>query len=137
MIGAMPAPVFAFIFNIGPFELLLLGAVSVMLFGGDLPDVARKAGVLVGKLRAVAADLRRQFDESDHVREVKDVAHGVKGDIDDLERSARSTRDLITPPRDDDEGDDARERRRRAFHEEPQGLPAPDDDDEEEEDERD
>ena len=29
--------------NIGPLELLLLGAAAVLLFGGDLPDVARKA----------------------------------------------------------------------------------------------
>lgn len=45
--------------NIGPFEVLLLVAVAVMLFGGDLPDAARKAGRLMAKLRATASELGR------------------------------------------------------------------------------
>ena len=49
--------------NVGPFELLLLVAVAVMLFGGDLPDAARKAGRLVARLRATASELGRAVYE--------------------------------------------------------------------------
>ena len=49
--------------NIGPFEVLLLVAVAVMLFGGDLPDAARKAGRLVARLRATASELGRAVYE--------------------------------------------------------------------------
>ncbi len=124
---AMP-PFLAF-FNIGPFEIMVLGAVSIMLFGGDLPDVARKAGVLVGKLRATAADLRRQLDDASQVREVKTMVEDVKADVTELERQAEETRDMLAPPRLQNGDDDERERRRRAFHEEPQGMPSSDVDD--------
>lgn len=53
-------PVLAF-FGIGPFELLLLAALAVMLYGGDLPDMARKAGRLLARLRAISADLSREL----------------------------------------------------------------------------
>ena len=44
--------------NIGFLELLLLTLAAVMLFGGDLPGVARKAGTLLGRLRSTADDLK-------------------------------------------------------------------------------
>jgi len=52
------------ILNIGPLELLLLGAAAVLLFGGDLPDVARKAARLAGRLRGMTNDLTREFKEN-------------------------------------------------------------------------
>ena len=55
----MPAPVLLF-FDIGPMEFLIIAAAAVMLYGGDLPDVARKAGASLRKLRGVAEDLKRQ-----------------------------------------------------------------------------
>jgi sec-independent protein translocase protein TatA len=48
--------------DIGPIELLLLAAAAVMLFGGELPDMARRAGKALGKLRATARELSRQID---------------------------------------------------------------------------
>jgi Sec-independent protein translocase protein TatA len=48
--------------DIGPIELLLVIAAAVMLFGGDLPDVARRAGQALGRLRATAQDLARHID---------------------------------------------------------------------------
>ena len=52
------------ILNIGPLELLLLGAAAVLLFGGDLPDVARKAARMAGRLRGMTNDLTREFREN-------------------------------------------------------------------------
>ncbi len=47
-------------FDVGATELLVVAALAVMLYGGDLPDVARKAGSTVKRLRGVADDLKRQ-----------------------------------------------------------------------------
>jgi Sec-independent protein translocase protein TatA len=49
------------ILNIGPFELLLLSAAAVLLFGGDLPEVARKAAAMAGRLRAMTTNLTREM----------------------------------------------------------------------------
>jgi len=50
--------------NVGPLELLIIAAAAVMLFGGDLPDTARKAARMVVRLRALAADLGREFSNT-------------------------------------------------------------------------
>ncbi|HEX5009975.1 MAG TPA: twin-arginine translocase TatA/TatE family subunit, partial [Planctomycetota bacterium] len=47
-------------FDVGATELLVVAVLAVMLYGGDLPDVARKAGTTVKRLRGVADDLKRQ-----------------------------------------------------------------------------
>ncbi|MBM3985516.1 MAG: hypothetical protein FJ296_07500 [Planctomycetes bacterium] len=48
------------LFDIGAMELILVAVLAIMLYGGDLPDVARKAGATVRRLRGVADDLKRQ-----------------------------------------------------------------------------
>ncbi len=48
------------LFDIGAMELILVAILAIMLYGGDLPDVARKAGATVRRLRGVADDLKRQ-----------------------------------------------------------------------------
>ena len=47
-------------FDVGATELLVVAVLAVMLYGGDLPDVARKAGSTMKRLRGVADDLKRQ-----------------------------------------------------------------------------
>jgi len=47
-------------FDVGFGELLLVVVLAVMLYGGDLPDVARKTGQQIRKFRSVAEDLKRQ-----------------------------------------------------------------------------
>lgn len=47
-------------------ELLVMAAVAVMLFGGDLPATARKAAQAVGRLRSLAAELGREFSSDEH-----------------------------------------------------------------------
>ena len=48
--------------DVGPIEMLVLAVAAVMLFGGDLPDIARRAGQIVGRLRSAATDLTREID---------------------------------------------------------------------------
>jgi len=48
--------------DVGPVEALVIAVAAVMLFGGDLPDIARRTGHYIGRLRAAANDLARQFD---------------------------------------------------------------------------
>ena len=59
------------ILDIGMLELMLLGIASIMLFGGDLPDVARKAGRWLGRLRATADELKRQIDMPEELRDAR------------------------------------------------------------------
>ena len=47
--------------DVGPVEMLVLAIAAIMLFGGDLPDIARRAGQIVGRLRSAATDLTRQL----------------------------------------------------------------------------
>ena len=47
-------------FDVGAGEMLLVVLLAIMLYGGDLPDVARKAGASIRKLRGVADDIKRQ-----------------------------------------------------------------------------
>ena len=47
-------------FDVGASEMILVVVLAIMLYGGDLPDVARKAGASVRKLRGVADDIKRQ-----------------------------------------------------------------------------
>jgi len=51
-------------FDIGMSELILVALLAIMLYGGELPDVARKAGQTVRRLRGVADDLKRQITVS-------------------------------------------------------------------------
>jgi Sec-independent protein translocase protein TatA len=48
--------------DIGPIELMIVLAAAVMLFGGDLPDIARRAGQFVGRLRSSAQEFTRDLD---------------------------------------------------------------------------
>ena len=48
--------------DVGPVEMLVLAIAAIMLFGGDLPDIARRAGQIVGRLRSAASDLTRELD---------------------------------------------------------------------------
>jgi Sec-independent protein translocase protein TatA len=94
--------------NIGPFELLIMAAAAVMLFGGDLPQTARKVARMVGRLRGMAADLGREFTD--------EMPKAPNLDMDlDLKRLARLENSRYTPQplpeaskeTDPDEGDPA------------------------------
>lgn len=47
--------------TLGPVELAIFGVVAVVLFGGNLPDVARKLGASYASLRSSLSDVQREF----------------------------------------------------------------------------
>lgn len=81
-------PFLAFL-NIGTFELLLVLVVAVVLFGGDLPDVARKAARVVGRMRAMANDIGRELNRPDLERRMGVDLQDVRDEIRDVEANIR------------------------------------------------
>ena len=49
--------------GIGSFEMVLLGIVAVILFGGRLPEVARSLGQTYGQFRKGLDELKTNFDQ--------------------------------------------------------------------------
>ena len=54
-------------FGLGPFEVVLIGAIAVMLYGKRLPEVGRSVGQGIGELRKQMAALSRDMDLAGHV----------------------------------------------------------------------
>jgi len=51
-------------FGLSPFELAVIGILAVVLFGGNLPDVARKFGASYAQLRRSMQDVQQQFRQA-------------------------------------------------------------------------
>jgi sec-independent protein translocase protein TatA len=51
--------------NIGPIEILLVLGAAVLLFGGDLPETARKLGTFMARARSAANDIKRTVYEAE------------------------------------------------------------------------
>jgi sec-independent protein translocase protein TatA len=51
------------LFDVGGGELVLIGVVALLLFGGDLPKVMRQVGRVVADLRRQAESLTSEFRE--------------------------------------------------------------------------
>jgi len=49
-------------FGLGPFEIVLIGAIAVMLYGKRLPEVGRTFGKTVGDLRRQWQTLSRELE---------------------------------------------------------------------------
>ncbi|MFT7463130.1 MAG: Sec-independent protein translocase protein TatA [Pseudohongiellaceae bacterium] len=77
--------------NIGPLELLLLGAAAVLLFGGDLPDVARKAARMAGRLRGMTNDFTREFHEHDDLKDSLRPPPELRNPLKDLKKLSLDT----------------------------------------------
>ena len=54
-------------FGLGPFEIVVIGAIAVMLYGKRLPEVGRTVGKTVGDLRRQWSTLARELDVAAHV----------------------------------------------------------------------
>ena len=54
-------------FGLGPLEIVVIGAIAVMLYGKRLPEVGRTVGRTLGELRRQWGDLSREFDLAAHV----------------------------------------------------------------------
>lgn len=54
-------------FGLGPLEIVLIGALAVMLYGKRLPEVGRSVGQSLGELRKQMTSLKREMDISAHI----------------------------------------------------------------------
>jgi sec-independent protein translocase protein TatA len=54
-------------FGLGPFELVVIGAIAVMLYGKRLPEVGRTFGQTIGELRKQWATLSKELDVTAHM----------------------------------------------------------------------
>lgn len=90
--------------DIGPWELLFVAIGAILLFGGDLPDVARRAGRTLGRLRGMASDLTRSANLPPDVhqlprgtpqlpKEVRRLPEDVKEIADEIQRPPDTTSD--------------------------------------------
>ncbi len=67
------------LFDIGPMEFMIVVAAAIMLFGGDLPDVARKAGRTVRKLRTLASETARNLQDPAGIGSLPGLAEFKQG----------------------------------------------------------
>jgi len=54
-------------FGLGPIEIVVIGAIAVMLYGKRLPEVGRTVGQGIGELRKHMATLSRDMDLAAHL----------------------------------------------------------------------
>jgi len=54
-------------FGLGPLEIVVIGALAVMLYGKRLPEVGRTVGQGIGELRKQMATLSRDMDLAAHL----------------------------------------------------------------------
>ena len=53
-------------FGLSPFEMMVIGVIAVVLFGGNLPDVARKAGAIYREFRGRLNEVQREFRAAEY-----------------------------------------------------------------------
>jgi sec-independent protein translocase protein TatB len=87
-------------FDIGWSELLVIAVVAIVVVGPkELPRMMRTFGQYAGKLRSMAADFQRQFDEAmreSELEEVRKAIHSVR-DAPPLDLSASIDKPLMLP----------------------------------------
>jgi len=54
------------LFDVGGGELFVLALIALLLYGGELPKVARKVGRVVGDLKRQADNITREWRELDY-----------------------------------------------------------------------
>jgi len=72
VVGGEYMSVFGFLPSVGPWELILILAIALIIFGpGKLPEVGRSLGKTINEFRRASVDIKKQIEEE--VREVKQV----------------------------------------------------------------
>jgi sec-independent protein translocase protein TatA len=81
-------------FGLGPFEMVVIGVVAVLLFGGNLPEVARKLGGSYRELRRGLNEVQQQFRVAEYeAKKALDVTNPDNSDASDDQEDD----DLSTP----------------------------------------
>jgi len=55
-------------FGLGPLEICVIGAIAVMLYGKNLPEVGRSFGKTIGEIKKTFNSLSRDLDVSSQVQ---------------------------------------------------------------------
>ena len=89
-------------FGLGPFELVVIGVIAVILFGGNLPEVARKLGGSYREFRRGLNEVQQQFRMAEYearktISSLDDPKSSKSSDEDEDEGSGPSA-PKFTPP---------------------------------------
>ncbi|MEL6106207.1 MAG: twin-arginine translocase TatA/TatE family subunit [Planctomycetota bacterium] len=87
-------------FGLSPFEMMVIGVIAVVLFGGNLPDVARKAGSVYREFRGRLNDMQREFRNAEYeARRTFDAAPTASGGVDEEDdEPSEPAAPKFTPP---------------------------------------
>ena len=89
-------------FGLGPFEMVVIGVIAVVLFGGNLPEVARKLGGSYREFRRGLNEVQQQFRMAEYEAKKTFSLDETKSkpDADDEEEDepAGPTAPKFTPP---------------------------------------
>ncbi len=96
-------------FGLSVQELIIVGVVAVLLFGKNLPDVAKKFGGMYRDFRKSLDDLRSQVDFTDAFNSAPSKAKPRRSysDLDDLDEISAPRFQPPPPPEDSSEGTSA------------------------------
>lgn len=85
-------------FGLSPFELMVIGVIAVVLFGGSLPEVARKLGGSYREFRRGLNDVQQQFRMAEYeANRALSMDEPAKNEQDD-EESAEPSVPKFKPP---------------------------------------
>jgi sec-independent protein translocase protein TatA len=83
--------------GIGGFEMVLFGVLALLLFGSNLPEVARKLGGTYRGLKRSVDDFKREFQSVDTYE-----PKSVRPTYTDEPTESESTAPRFKPPQEDD-----------------------------------
>jgi len=85
-------------FDIGFWELVVIGAVALIVFGPDrLPQLARRAGYWIGRARRQLSDIRADIEREIALDEVRRAAQEVRRPLTDTADQVRSAASFGPP----------------------------------------
>ena len=88
-------------FGLGPFEMVVIGVIAVVLFGGNLPEVARKLGGSYREFRRGLNEVQQQFRAAEYeAKKTFSVDNTSSSDVDDEDEDESSgpSAPKFTPP---------------------------------------
>lgn len=81
-------------FDIGFWELCLVALVALLVFGPErLPEVARVAGLWIGRIRRIMANFKAEIDQELHMQELQETFKQNQ-----LRQLMHETKNNLTPP---------------------------------------
>lgn len=90
-------------FGLSPFELSVIGVLAVVLFGGNLPEVARKFGSTYAQVRRSLQEVQQQFREAQaeasRAMTIEEKSPTKKTYHDEPEEAAEPTAPKFEPPK--------------------------------------